>query len=950
VAKPQRGDDTAFVGLSKLTTSIGPSKAASQPPHSKTLREARSANVLSALLFLLLVIPATAATYTTQTFDNGGHTRTSASYSLESSTGGIIGLSASPTHTLKHGFAGQLTEAQSLLISADPEAITEDTTSQLSGTATMTDGSTTHLSGSEVQWSVVSGPISAITSSGLATADQVIINAPATVRGRWDGISGEVIITVLNSVTQRVATPGTSAPPFAFFPISFDWTKAFLYQGLLRDNADVVVGTITGLNLTVKGSFTSKVIFNGITYALAGKVQQDGSYSGEIKRTGKTPISVTLNLGSTDVGTFMFQGTVTGDGVTAGGPISMTPYTSKFKAPTALVKSYTFLMPATSTVATNLPEGYGYGTATVSTLGVIKATGKTGDGVAFTTSGFLTIENQWHLFQLLYASKGQMAGTLTFRDLPDISDLDGTLNWAKNPDPKAKSYPLGFSQTPVLVGSLYTPPLKGQRALAELADQHFNAHLSLTGEVLPGGGLGKTLSWLNTNALTYFGPEKLTATTTATTGIMAGSYSDPITKLTVPFTGAAFQKQGLAAGNFLYNNKSGYLFIKPGTHFTYSGSESAGPLLRLTLPSTQADQPSLTPATFIAAAAGSFGGILLNGTDISGGLETVVISKTGALSGTVVLGGKRYAFKGVIAANGTAPIIIKRTGLTDITGSITLALADGTTDGFQLTGTFTSDGTTHAIDAQRYPVYTTAAPAPETGKYTLAMPSPAGSNVSTEPGGDAYASLIVTNTGKITGTLVLPEGTTATFAGQVSRKAEWSLHRSLYGTTGGYLVGKITFRDLPGLSDLDGQWRWTKPNTLPKSLTYPGGFNVTRQVIGSRFTTPPTNQRTFLNLANTNDNTWFRLTGPDLSPLTTATLTSVDRVVTWTTADKLLYYGPDKATLTFTRTTGLLTGTYADAAIKVSVKIGGILLQKQNRISGSYIASGQSGLMIMTPR
>lgn len=920
----------------------------------RTLRERPGVRRPSgAFLFVILhssfVLSSFAATYTTQTFDNGGQRRASANYSSDSSTGGIIGFSSTPTHTLKHGFIGQLTEAQSLLISANPEAVTEGTTSQLSGIAAMTDGSTTNLRSSEVQWSVVSGPISGITSSGLATADQVFVNAPATVSGSWDGISGDVIITVLNSVTQLVARPGATAPALGFTPQTFVATHAGLYQGLLMDNG-VVVGAITGFTLAATRSFTSKVTLNGITYSLAGKVELDGSFSGEIKRTGKTTIAVTLNLGITSGGGLTLQASVSGDGVTSGGLIANAPYTSKNKAPPTLVKSYTFLMPAASTPAANIPEGYGYGSATVSTLGVIKATGKTGDGVAFTTSGLLTGDNQWHPFQLLYASKGQIAGLLTFRDVPDISDLDGSLNWAKNPDTKAKSYPLGFSQTPVLVGSLYTPPLKGQRTLAELADQHFNAHLSLTGEVLPGGGLGKTLSWLNTNALTYYGPEKLTATTTATTGIMAGSYSDPSTKLTVPFAGAAFQKQGLAAGNFLYNNKSGYLFVEPGTSFPYPGSEDAGPLLRLTLPSTLADPPALTPAVFIAAAAGSYGGILINGTDISGGLETVVISKTGALSGTVVIEGKRYAFKGVIAANGTATVIIKRKGLTDITGSVALALAGGTADGFQLTGTFMSDGTTHTIDAQRYPVYTSAAPAPETGKYTLAMPAPAGANISTEPGGDAYASLIVANTGKITGTLVLPEGTTATFAGQVSRKAEWSLHRSLYGTTGGYLAGKITFRDLTGLSDLDGEWRWTKPNTLPKSLTYPGGFNVTRQVIGSRYTPLPVNQRTFLNLANTNDNTWFRLTGPDLSPLTTSTMTSVDRVMTWTTADKLLYYGPDKATLTFTRTTGLLTGTYADTAIKVSAKFGGILLQKQNRISGSYISSRQSGLMIMTPR
>jgi hypothetical protein len=51
-----------------------------------------------------------------------------------------------------------------------------------------------------------------------------------------------------------------------------------------------------------------------------------------------------------------------------------------------------------------------------------------------------------------------------------------------------------------------------------------------------------------------------------------------------------------------------------------------------------------------------------------------------------------------------------------------------------------------------------------------------------------------------------------------------------------------------------------------------------------------------------------------------------------------------------TRTTGLITGTYADLAKKVSAKFNGILLQKQNRINGSYIAGGRSGLFTISPR
>lgn len=90
-----------------------------------------------------------------------------------------------------------------------------------------------------------------------------------------------------------------------------------------------------------------------------------------------------------------------------------------------------------------------------SSMGVATASGKTGDGVAFSHSGYLTADKQWHLFQALYTGKGHLAGVLTFRDVPGVSDLDGGLRWVKNPNAlDKKSYPAGFNLAPGLVGSL----------------------------------------------------------------------------------------------------------------------------------------------------------------------------------------------------------------------------------------------------------------------------------------------------------------------------------------------------------------------------------------------------------------------------------------------------------------------------------------------------------------
>lgn len=876
-----------------------------------------------------------------------GGKATSARYTDEATIGEIVGTATGAGVTLNSGFIGQLYEARSLAVNAAPAAVVESGTTQLSAVATMDDDSLVRLGGSDAQWSVHSGPLAGITLSGLATAGEVFVNAPATVRAQWDGISGDLILTVLN---ENVAGPSDAVEVPSFMAQIFQPSMAGLYHGLLKDSGGNVVGALTGFTLRSTRSFTARVVFNGITYSLAGVLLADGSFSGEIKRPGRLALAVTLQLGRTQGGGLILHGTVSGDGTVGGGLVAHSPFNTTQPVPGSLVKNYTFLLPSTVTGNALLPEGDGYGSARLTALGTITAAGKTGDGVAFTAGGFLTQDRQWHLFQPLYSSKGQLAGVLTFRDIPNVSDVDGGLRWVKNPNVKDKSYADGFAMAPTLVGAVYTPPLTGQRALTQLANQNYNARLTLAGTVLPEGGFAKTLSWLGTNALAYYGPETLTATLTAATGMLTGSFTDPATKLTVPFAGAVLQKQGLAGGNFLVSNKAGYLVIEPGTNFAYPGSEDASTLRRVALPDTVASAPATSTVAFTAMAAGSYGGLLTRSGDITGGLESVVISKTGALSGTVVILGKRHAFKSTLGVDGSATVVVVRTGLPNIVGTIQLTRADGTMDGYQLTGSFSADGSVHAVDAGFYPIYLKTSPAPQAGHYTLAMRAPDAIDTTAQPGGDGYASLKVSPIGDCTGTLTLADGTTATFGGRVSRKAEWTLHRSLYGTTGGYVAGKLTFRDVPGISDLDGTLRWLKPNAVPATKNYAAGFDTTRGVIGSRYTPPLMGQRAFAGLTNSLYNTWLRLTGPDMSTLPTLDLMKMDRASTWTATNTILYYGPDKITLTFTSATGLITGTCVDVAKGINLTFDGVLLQKQRLVTGRYAAGRRTGLMMMQER
>lgn len=77
---------------------------------------------------------------------------------------------------------------------------------------------------------------------------------------------------------------------------------------------------------------------------------------------------------------------------------------------------------------------------------------------------------------------------------------------------------------------------------------------------------------------------------------------------------------------------------------------------------------------------------------------------------------------------------------------------------------------------------------------------------------------------------------------------------------------------------------------------------------------------------------------------------SLDRAATWDFANRLIYYGPERVKLSFNPRNGLLTGSFADAPSGVSASFGGVLLQNQDRVTGSYRAQGLSGLFFVQPR
>lgn len=470
-----------------------------------------------------------------------------------------------------------------------------------------------------------------------------------------------------------------------------------------------------------------------------------------------------------------------------------------------------------------------------------------------------------------------------------------------------------------------------------LPPEHYNAEWTLIGPTSPFSSApqGRALSWLSNHRLEHYGPDKLSGVGVPSTGQVNGSFTDSVTLEKISFTGVALQKQNMAGGLFVRNNASGAMRILGGTTFPYPGSEDPGAQVRVLdpgAPVSSADSPSRD----VAKAAGTYAGVIELGGATRGAIEGVKLTSTGGVSGTIWLNGVRRGFRGSLGnpIDAGGGVIL----------NLELTLTAGTEDGFGLSGQVAGG---YSVDAQRRTAFTKQSPAPQSGApYTMVIRAPGSPDVA--PGGDGYGTLSVSALGLCTGSLTLADGTAVTLAGAVGRSngslAEWSFYRAIYGANpGGYLAGKITFRDEIGISDLDGDWQWVKRPSSPS-------FNVTRKVVGSRYNVPLTGERA-LSLASDGDqNIWLRWSGVDLSSLPNLAITQLNRTGTWSRANRLVFYGPEKVTLSFNPRSGLLTGTCIDLARGINCRFGGVILQKQNRFGGSYRVGSQSGLFTIEER
>jgi hypothetical protein len=165
------------------------------------------ASALVAVAAALHAGPRTSASYNiiTDSVDDGGKRAASPAYTSDGSIGGISGVStvAAPAEIAKSGYIGQLYDVAGLLLNATPLTINESGTLQLAARQLLDDSTFLTVPATSVTWSVISGPLTSINATGLATAGIVYQNTAATAQGTYAGnTSPPLALTVLNVNTD----------------------------------------------------------------------------------------------------------------------------------------------------------------------------------------------------------------------------------------------------------------------------------------------------------------------------------------------------------------------------------------------------------------------------------------------------------------------------------------------------------------------------------------------------------------------------------------------------------------------------------------------------------------------------------------------------------------------------------------------------------------------------
>jgi hypothetical protein len=333
---------------------------------------------------------------------------------------------------------------------------------------------------------------------------------------------------------------------------------------------------------------------------------------------------------------------------------------------------------------------------------------------------------------------------------------------------------------------------------------------------------------------------------------------------------------------------------------------------------------------------GTYTGLVFDAAGTPLGNATVRLSNRGALSGNFVGFGTRGTLRGSFDSVGAYHGASRIPG---ITGETMVIYQDAISNMYRIQGQFNSPSGTQYFELRRA-LYSRVNVTTWTGDYTFKASHDGTATTAT---GDLVGTMKVSSDGRVRATSYSPDNQTGTWSGTIN---EGDIIPFFAGTGGTRVVaaGMLAFRDIPLLTDIDGQIRLYRAPGFGNDV-YVVGYDQTRALEGSRF-----NKNLLLAIPSL-PNTAYNVIGQ----FTDGKVTGDSVVASWTTNGQIT--APRNNIFGFsgryTRNTGVITATYSinDPSRQLSnarATVRAVPIQKQDIIAGQYYLKNGGGHFTFT--
>ena len=359
------------------------------------------------------------------------------------------------------------------------------------------------------------------------------------------------------SSTNRAISFVTPTNVFSFLTANFI-TNPFIglagsYYGLfIPTNAPVAANNSGFVTFTLNslGVFSGKLSLGSTNYPFASQfnIANTAAFAAT---NGANVLEVSLEIGDSLPG--QATGLVSNANFIA--PlIADGPPGWSASVPSPEAGTYTLVLPGNGNAAAS-PGGDSYGSVTVNASGNLTATGTLADNVSFNQTVPLSQGGQWPFYPAVSGVPQTLIGWVTF-DTTN-STFGGTVTWIKETG-KGTYYTNGFTNTSVLLGSLYSAAYQKTNGLALNGPT-----VTLSGgNLMPAQEVDQETVYLSGLETYTSSDNTLTLTISPSSGSFSGKYVVPGTGTKLTLGGVVLQQQGVARGFFLWTNQSGGILLQ----------------------------------------------------------------------------------------------------------------------------------------------------------------------------------------------------------------------------------------------------------------------------------------------------------------------------------------------------------------------------------------------------